>query len=152
MKFIVDLPLAGLAKWLRFCGFDAGVQRLSPGAPQSLPPPTAGAYLLTRQQGFDRFKRDDLLVLAAPDPETQLAEVIKRLKITRGQLHLLSRCGQCNEILLAVPRDQVLGLVPEHVFNTQQQFHQCPKCGQVFWPGSHQQDILARVLEKLEAI
>ena len=150
MKFIVDLPMAGLAKWLRFCGFDAEVQRLSPGAPQRLPPPTPDTYLLTRQQAFTSFQRADLLVLTAPDPETQLEEVIQRLKITRGQLHLLSRCGQCNAVLVSVPRDRALGMVPEHVFHTQQQFHQCPKCRQVFWPGSHQQGILARVLEKLD--
>jgi len=147
---VVDLPLGGLAKWLRFCGFDAAVQRLSPGAPQNLPSPTPDTYLLTRQQAFTRFQRDDLLVLSAPDPETQLEEVIHRLQITRGQLHLLSRCGQCNEMLVSIPRDQALGLVPEHVFHSQEQFHQCPKCRQVFWPGSHQQGILARVLEKLD--
>jgi hypothetical protein len=45
---------------------------------------------------------------------------------------------------------QALGLVPEHVFHTQEQFHQCPKCRQVFWPGSHLRGILARVLDKLD--
>ena len=150
MKFVVDLPLAGLAKWLRFCGFDAGVQRLSLSVPQELPPPVSGAYLLTRQQAFALLKREDILVLSALDPETQLAEVIQRLKITRGQLHLLTRCGQCNEILVSIPRDQALGLVPEHIFLTQQQFHQCPQCRQIFWPGSHLQGIMARVLEKLD--
>jgi len=150
MKFIVDLPLGGLAKWLRFCGFDAVVQRLSLKAPQKLPAPAPGVYLLTRQRVFDGFKREDLLVLAAGDPEGQLEEVIRLLKITRGRLHLLSRCGQCNELLALIPREQALGLVPEHVFHTQEEFHQCPRCGQVFWPGSHHQGIMARLLEKMD--
>jgi len=145
VKFIVDLPLAGLAKWLRFCGFDTIVQRFS----RSLPAAVPGLYLLTRQQTLGRGRRDDLLVLTAPDPESQLEEVIRRLKITRGHLNLLSRCGQCNEILASIPRDQVLGLVPEHVFHTQEQFHQCPKCRQIYWPGSHLPGIMARVLDKL---
>ena len=146
----MDLPLAGLAKWLRFCGFDAAVQRLSPGAPQSIPPALPDTYLLTRQQAFTKFKRDDLLILTAPAPEGQLEEVVHRLNITRRHLRLLSRCGQCNAVLVSIPRDQALGLVPEHVFHTQEQFHQCPQCRQVFWPGSHLQGILARVLEKLD--
>ena len=150
MKFIVDLPLGGLAKWLRFCGFDAEIQRLAPKAPQKLPAPLPGVYLLTRQRAFAGFKREDLLILTAGDPEDQLQEVIRRLKITRGQLHLLSRCGQCNAPLALIPRDQALGMVPEHVFHTQEQFHQCPSCAQVFWPGSHHQGIMARVLEKVE--
>jgi len=145
MKFMVDLPLAGLAKWLRFCGFDTTVQRFSP----SLPPPAPGLYLLTRQQALARRQRDDLLVLTSPDSASQLEEVIHRLQITRGHLRFLSRCGQCNAILVSTPRDQVLGLVPEHVFHSQEQFHQCPKCRQVFWPGSHLPGIMARVLDKL---
>jgi hypothetical protein len=150
MKFIVDLPLAGLAKWLRFCGFDAAVQRLSPRAPQDLPPALADTCLLTRQQAFAGFKREDLLVLSAPDSEGQLEEVIRRLHLNRRHFRVLSRCGRCNEILASLPRSQALGLVPEHVFHTQEQFHQCPKCRQVFWPGSHLHGILAKVLEKLD--
>ena len=146
MKFIVDLPLAGLAKWLRFCGFDAVVQRF---ASPKLPAPRAHTYLVTRQQAFSPRARPDLLVLTAFDSETQLEEVIKRLKITRRQLHPLSRCGQCNALLVSITREQALGMVPEHVFHTQERFHQCPQCRQVFWPGSHHQGILARVLEKL---
>ena len=150
MKFMVDLPLAGLAKWLRFCGFDAVVQRLSPGSPPNLPAPLSDTYLLTRQQALSRLPREDLLVLTATDPEGQLQEVIRRLNLTRRHLHLLSRCGQCNALLVSLPREQALDLVPEHVFHTQQQFHQCPRCRQVFWPGSHHQGIMARVLEKLD--
>ncbi|MHB8068831.1 MAG: Mut7-C RNAse domain-containing protein [Desulfobaccales bacterium] len=146
MKFVVDLPLAGLAKWLRFCGFDTRVQRFF----QSLPAAAPGVYLLTRQQSLARADRADLLVLTSPDSETQLEEVLRRLQITRGHLRFLSRCGQCNEILISLPRDQVLGLVPEHVFHTQEQFHQCPKCRQVFWPGSHLPGIMAKMLEKLD--
>ncbi len=145
MRFIVDLPLAGLAKWLRFCGFDATVQRF----PGRLPAAAPGVYLLTRQQTLDRTERADLLVLTAPDSERQLEEVLRRLQITRGLLQFLSRCGQCNEILVSLPRDQVLGLVPEHVFHTQEQFHQCPKCRQIFWPGSHLPGIISKVLAKL---
>ena len=145
MKFIVDLPLAGLAKWLRFCGFDTEVRRL----PRPLPDHVPGVFLLTRQQTLASLKRGDLLVLDGPDPESQLAEVIRVLKITRKDLNLLSRCGRCNEVLAAVPRDLVSGQVPEHIFHTQEQFHQCPRCGQIFWPGSHLPGIMARVLEML---
>jgi uncharacterized protein with PIN domain len=38
MKFLVDQPLGGLVKWLRFCGFDAILVRLTPDKPGSLPP------------------------------------------------------------------------------------------------------------------
>src|SRR4030042_860878 len=54
MKFLVDLPLGGLAKWLRFCGFDAQVLHLSPGDPKTLPPPQPGTVILTRHAALVR--------------------------------------------------------------------------------------------------
>ena len=72
MKFLVDLPLGGLAKWLRFCGFDADCRRLS----SDLPPPAADTYILTRQESLKRLHRPDLVFITAPAPESQLQEVL----------------------------------------------------------------------------
>jgi uncharacterized protein with PIN domain len=134
VKFLVDQPLGGLAKWLRFSGFDAEVRRLSPAA---LPPPAADTYLLTRRAPPARLQRPDLLVLSAAGPREQLAEVLKLLHIPPSRLKPLSRCSRCNEPLRPLPREQVRGRVPEHVFHYQSQFYECPCCQRLFWPGSH---------------
>jgi|GEM_PF-3644426 len=85
MKFLVDQPLMGLAKWLRLGGFDAAVERFSPDE-SSLPPPETGRYLLTRQAKYRGRPRDDLLILEANDPKGQLAEVFRRLHLSRQDL------------------------------------------------------------------
>ena len=146
MKFLVDLPLGGLAKWLRFCGFDAGVLRLRPGA---LPPPAADTYLLTRQVALAGPDRADLVVLTAGGPREQLAEVLELFKISPARLQPLSRCSRCNEPLAPVPRDQVRGRVPEHVFHYQSQFYECPRCHRLFWPGSHLPGLTRTLREKV---
>lgn len=143
MKFLVDLPLGGLAKWLRFCGFDADCRRLSP----ELPPPAPETYILTRQEALKRQQRPDLLFISAPAPEAQLQEVLALLKISPRQLKLLSRCSRCNDQLLPIPREQVQGRVPEHVCHYQEQFWECPRCHRVFWPGSH----LPAIIKALQA-
>jgi uncharacterized protein with PIN domain len=134
VKFLVDQPLGGLAKWLRFSGFDAEVRRL---APEALPTPAADTYLLSRRAPLARLKRPDLLVLSAAAPPEQLAEVLKLLNIPRSRLRPLSRCSRCNEPLRPLSREQVQGRVPEHVFHYQNQFYECPRCQRLFWPGSH---------------
>ncbi len=146
MKFLVDLPLGGLAKWLRFCGFDAATRRLSPTDRRTLPPPAPDTCILTRQEAFRRLRRPDLLVLAGETPETQLQEVLRRLKISRRRLDTLSRCSRCNEPLVSVPRDQVLDRVPEHIFHYHEQFYECPRCRRLFWPGSHLKGIAKKLL------
>jgi uncharacterized protein with PIN domain len=149
MKFLVDKPLGGLAKWLRFCGFDTGYQSLSPAKPGSLPPPAPDTCILTSQAALARLRRPDILVLAATTPMAQLKEVLRRLKISRRQLAPLSRCVRCNDLLVPISRDQVQGLVPEHVFQYQAEFYQCPRCHRLFWPGSHLTPISARLEQAL---
>jgi uncharacterized protein with PIN domain len=149
MKFLVDQPLGGLAKWLRFCGFDATLMRLTPDQPGSLPPPRPRTHILTRQAACQRLKRPDLLVLAAPDPEGQLAEVMQRLRLSARHLKPLTRCRHCNEPLAPLERDLVQGRVPEHVFLTHVRFYECPRCRRVYWPGSHIRGITSALRDQL---
>ena len=149
MRFLVDLPLKGLAKWLRLCGLDATLTGFSTQR-TDLPAPAPETYLLTRQAGFRHLQRDDLLVLAANDPEDQVAEVFRRLKLSRRDLAPLSRCGECNDLLAPAPRETALGAVPDHVFHTQEKFFQCPSCRRLYWPGSHPARITAKLQQMLK--
>ena len=146
MKFLVDLPLGGLAKWLRFCGFAAENRRLG----GELPPPALDTFILTRQGTLKRLNRPDLLFIAASDPEAQLREVLTALPISPRQLQPLSRCSRCNDRLAPIPREQVQGRVPEHVFHYHEQFFECPRCRRVFWPGSHLPAIVRTLQESLK--
>ena len=137
MKFLVDQPLGALAKWLRFCGFDATLMRLALDKPGSWPPPRPRTHILTRQTAAHRLKRPDLIVLAAPDSAGQLQEVLQRLGLTARDLKPLTRCRHCNDPLTPLDRDQVQGRVSEHVFLHQRRFYECPRCHRVYWPGSH---------------
>jgi uncharacterized protein with PIN domain len=145
MKFLVDQPLGGLAKWLRLCGFDAAEVRFSRTPPGGLPVPAPDTYLLTRQQRWARLGRPDLLILTAEEPESQLKEVLDGLNIPPQRFDPLSRCSRCNELLAPVARETVLDLVPDYVFHNQSRFYQCPRCRRVFWPGSHLKGIGDRI-------
>lgn len=146
MKFLADLPLMGLAKWLRFCGFDAACRRLALRGADSLPPPAPDAFILTRQEALKRLARPDLLFIQADSPEAQLKEVLSHLRITARQLKPLSRCSRCSDRLTPIPRDHAQGRVPEYVFHYHDRFFECPRCRRLFWPGSHLPAIL-RTLE-----
>jgi uncharacterized protein len=152
MKFLVDWPLGGLAKWLRFCGFDATVLRLEPGKPDTWPPPRPQTHILTRQQACQRLARPDLLILAALTPATQLEEVLQRLHISPRQLKPLSRCSHCNDLLIPLERNLAQGRVPEHVFYAHHRFFECPRCHRVYWAGSHLSGISSTLREKLEKL
>ncbi|HLD47277.1 MAG TPA: Mut7-C RNAse domain-containing protein [Desulfobaccales bacterium] len=149
MKFLVDQSLGGLAKWLRFCGFDATLMRLAPDKPGNWPPPSPRTRILTRQATAQRLKRPDLMVLAAPDTEGQLQEVLQRLGLSARDLKPLTRCGHCNDLLTPLNRDQVQGRVSEHVFLHHRRFFECPRCHRVYWPGSHLRGITGTLRDQL---
>jgi len=149
MKFIVDQPLGALAKWLRFCGFDATLMRLALDPPGNWPPPRPGTHILTRQAAALRLKRPDLMVLAAPDSEGQLQEVLHRLGLSVRDLKPLTRCGHCNDLLFPLHRDQVQGRVSEHVFLHHRRFYECPRCHRVYWPGSHLRGITGTLRDQV---
>ena len=149
MKFLVDQPLGGLVKWLRFCGFDTTLVRLALDTPGSWPPPRPQTHILTRQAACQRLKRPDLLMLAAPDPEGQLAEVMQRLRLSARHLKPLTRCRHCNDPLAPLERDLVQGRVPEHVFLHHRRFYECPRCRRVYWPGSHIRGITGTLRDQL---
>jgi len=145
MKFLVDAPLGGLAKWLRFCGFDVELRPLPLGKAPRLPEPVAERFILTAQAALGRLGRADVVVLAGTTPEAQLREVCQRLHLKRQDLEPLSRCPRCNRELTPLPRDRARGQVPDHVFTAQREFYQCPGCGRIFWPGSHTLAIVAQL-------
>ncbi len=151
MKFLVDSPLGGLAKWLRFSGFDTELRPLTGTLQDKLPPPAPGLYILTLQKSLAKLHRQDILVLTAATPEAQLREVFQRLGISRRNLDPMSRCVRCNARLVPVAPEAVAGRVPEYVFHTQKEFYECPACQRLYWPGSHIRGIhqkLSRALRR----
>jgi uncharacterized protein len=152
MKFLVDQPLGGLAKWLRFCGFDATLLRLAPDQPGNWPPLRPRTHILTRQATCQRLKRPDLLVLAASEPEGQLTEVIRRLHLTPSHFKPLTRCRHCNDLLAPLSRELAQSRVSEHVFLHHRRFYECPRCQRVYWPGSHLQGITGALRDQLERL
>lgn len=146
MTFFVDAALGGLAKGLRFLGLDARLAVLRKGR---LPAPAADTVLLTANRTLHDPGRGDLLILESREPEAQLREVIRRLRLTRRQFRPLSRCVRCNTLLRELPRHEAQDRVPEHILVTQTEFYLCPGCQRVYWPGSHVANISRRLSRML---
>jgi uncharacterized protein with PIN domain len=80
------------------------------------------------------------------DLKDQLAALSEKYPI-REAAEPFSRCLKCNCILTALLRTEAKDSVPEKIYKTFLDFHRCPVCGRVYWPGSH----LERMREKLNA-
>jgi len=151
MEFIADCMLGRLAKWLKILGFDVvyfpkieDKALLSHARKQ-------GRVLLSRDLALlDRAKGLKKLFIESEAWEDQVRQVLDHFNLW-GEVAPYSRCLSCNVKLKPLPKAQAVNLVAPFVFQKADSFAICPSCGQVFWPGTHfddMEDKLGEILDK----
>lgn len=147
-SFAVEKTMGRLAKWLRLMGFDTLLETDFPKGMFAGHMGPGRVFLTRTRRALASHSADRTVLIHANDPMDQLAEVIQRTALRREDLRPFSRCLQCNEPIVAVAKEEIARGVPDYVLETQESFSRCPKCGRVFWPGSH----TTRSLEKINSI
>jgi hypothetical protein len=87
------------------------------------------------------------IFIRANDPEEQLGELVRCAVIRPEDIQAFTRCTACNEPIVAVDRQAVHGLAPDYIWHTQANFSTCPKCGRVYWRGTHTERAMKRLKE-----
>ncbi|OMB81823.1 Mut7-C RNAse domain-containing protein [Mycolicibacterium conceptionense] len=149
-RFVVDVNLGRLARLLRVLGFD--VWWSSDADDQTLADISLEQQriLLTRDRGL--LKRRAIthgLFVHSQQPEEQTLEVLRRLDLRR-QAKPFTRCVRCNGQLAAVAKEQVIDQLEPLTRRYYDEFSQCPKCGRIYWAGSHFEK-LSRLVDRLLA-
>ena len=147
-RFIADVMLGRLAKWLRIAGFDVLYSNRFTDEELVALSRRERRILLSRdtrllvRRAVDRF-----IFLENEKIHAQIRQVFDAARIT-SLPGILTRCLACNEVLQEAAREEVCDRVPPFVYETQTQFKMCPKCRKIYWAGTHRQSVL-RTLEKL---
>jgi uncharacterized protein len=144
-RFVVDMMLGKLARWLRAMGYDTLYFKFAEDRHLLQLAHAEARTLLTRDARLARLAGAGGLLIHAMEVEPQVTEVIQRLALSPGSGDLLSRCLECNTPLADQPKDSVRGRVPAYVFATHDHFVGCPGCGRIYWQGSHADRMLARL-------
>lgn len=129
--------LLRLGNWMRIMGIDT--ENAKPGLDDRM----LGIYcneheriLVTRDVEFSAGQKNSILILNT-DIREQIMEIKMRIPIKREDF--LTRCVICNLPLRSYEHKDN-DLLPEDVVTKQLQT--CPKCGRVFWEGSHTDNML----------
>lgn len=147
MKFIADDMLGRLAKWLRILGYDVAYTVPISDAELLRRATAEGRILLTRDTKLiARCRKEEGLFIQSDALREQLKQVIEAHHLDVGA-HALSRCLICNEPIQTVEKKTIKDSVPEHVYKAHDAFRQCPRCGRIYWPGSHVQRMLHTLAE-----
>ena len=143
IRFIVDHNVAKLAKWLRMMGYDTVVFDGDDDASMISIALKENRILLTRDTQVMKRRvvtvgRLKAILANSDDPELQMCQVIGELNLNcRHQPFAL--CLECNQPLLTSTKQDVEGRVPPYVYQTQDQYMECPVCQRIYWRGTHWQ-------------
>ena len=136
-KFILDVHLGALAKYLRMLGQDS-VYSNSFGDVEIIEKSlNEGRAILTRDTGL--LKRKAVLrgyFVRNIYPEKQVKEVIFRFDLLNS-IKLFTRCLLCNGLLKPGSKEEILEKLPPNVRNNKNEFYICEACNKIYWQGSH---------------
>lgn len=82
-----------------------------------------------------------LLIPHKQDITQQLATVVKQYSLPVEGFEERTLCTKCGGRLVLVNSGAVAGRVPEGVKERFEDFLECSRCGQIYWEGSHWQNI-----------
>lgn len=135
-RFLLTENLNKLAKWLRILGYDAAVyKRISHQRQINLAIKERRVLLTRDKKTANSALKFQRLLIRENDPVKQLQEVMSLLKFEPEQL--FSRCLNCNKLLREIEKEKIKTLLPEYVYENFREFKLCPRCGRIFWKGSH---------------
>lgn len=137
-RFLCDEMLQRLGRWLRAAGYDTAIATAGADdrelVAQAL---SENRLLLTRDRHMALFRngRGHVVLLEHNSLPDEVAELSARFAIN-WQLRPFTRCLECNTLLIpatAAQREQL----PEGALNVSDVVLYCPRCGKLYWVGSH---------------
>lgn len=136
-RFILDVHLGRLAKYLRLCGFDTLFSSLFEDRE---------IIETARRENRAILTRDRLLLKAAGETSgylvksqyhnEQLREVFERFEL-KNHVNLFSRCISCNNLLEEVNKEEISDRLLADTRRYFSSFKRCPQCDRIYWEGSH---------------
>ncbi len=136
-KFILDVHLGRLAKYMRMLGFDT-YYRNDLDDPEIIQRSVdEHRIILTRDRGILKNSRvTHGYFVRSQKPSDQIQEVIRRFDL-KDMFSPFSRCIACNGIITAVDKKEITHRLQPLTRKYYHSFYRCGGCGRIYWEGSH---------------
>ena len=132
-KFVADVHLAKLAKYLRLLGFDTlYFTSITDDALIEIAK-SQQRLILTKDKALSSHPLAYLV--RSQELRQQLPEVLRHCRITH--CYPFSRCLIDNSLLERVEKEEIIDRLPPKVRRWCNEFWRCPKCGRIYWHGTH---------------
>jgi len=145
VAFAADANVGRLATLLRALGFDTVYEPGLGDTGLAALAAEEGRIVLSKDRGLLKHARiQHGRLVRVEDPAQQLLEVLRFYGLG-PPFKAFSRCPRCNALLVPITKAAVahrlLPLTRRHYHD----FHICPGCDALYWPGSHHDHMLERI-------
>jgi len=144
-RFVLDGHLGKLARSLRMLGFDSLYRRDFEDT--EIVQISAGEKRVILTRDVELLKANAVTHgywVRSTSPNDQVHEVIDRFDLS-DQVEPFRRCMVCNDVIVSVEKDAVLGELPENVRKRHDEFFRCAGCKKVYWKGTHYHDMMEQI-------
>ncbi|MGD0340307.1 MAG: Mut7-C RNAse domain-containing protein [Bacteroidales bacterium] len=151
IKFILDVHLGRMAKYLRLLGFDTKYENDYDDNEIINISIAERRVILTRDKGLlKNSKVTHGYWIRSQHTYEQLKEVIGRLDLMAGVKPFV-RCLECNSLLTGVKKEEISYLLPPRTKKYYEKFKLCPGCKRIYWEGSHYEKMKKHLEEILSS-
>jgi len=150
LKFICDVHLGRLAKYLRMLGFDTLYKNDYNETEMIQLSNAQNRILLTRDKKILSNKKITRRYLIK---QTEIVEQIRELLEffdLKKNIMPMSRCLECNGVAQPASREAVKHRVDPYIFEINKEFSECTDCGKLYWKGSHYNSMMKWIRDRLD--
>lgn len=141
LKFISDVHLGKLTKYLRLSGFDTYYRTNYNDAEIINLAILDKRVILTRDIGLLKNKKvTHGYWIRSISPHEQLKDVLLHFDL-KNRISLFTRCMECNGLLKDVAKKEILNRLLPKTRQYYRKFKECPDCKRIYWNGSHYQSM-----------
>ena len=153
-KFIADINLGNIVKYMRLLGFDLYYDSLLSTRKIIDISKRENRVILTKNRKLLKFKDVTHGIFIRPGTTTeQIRRIIDYLDIT-DNIKPFSRCLRCNTLLKSVLKENILDKIPPKTKEFCDEYVQCRSCDKIFWKGTHfinMKKIVSQILFQTES-
>jgi uncharacterized protein with PIN domain len=145
VKFVADVHLGKLARYLRLCGFDTYYNTYSNDSDIINISLSDKRNILTRDRELLKNKKvTHGYWIRSAYPDEQLKDVLLRFDLKK-KLAPFTRCMECNGLLDDIAKKDILNRLLPKTRQYYRKFKKCRQCDRIYWNGSHYQRMKRRI-------
>jgi uncharacterized protein with PIN domain len=136
-KFIADINLGHIVKYMRILGFDVHFDTLLSNRQIIEISSKENRIVLTKSRNLLKFKDITHGFFIRPGTtEEQVREIIDFLDIM-DNVKPFSRCLRCNSPLKSIPKETIIDRIPPKTGVFYDEYSYCKPCDKIYWKGTH---------------